>query len=530
LQRFIFKGKLKHKYLNIRNLLSALLVLITLQVQVHVQAATQEVIKNSNLKICFQRNLEELNKLYFFIETNTYPGRFRFNKVIHFQTEFEKLDLPVFPEHNEKAVVWYYFLESLDLDDKQNLLRYFTFYEAEIENELRANGLPVELKFLAPALSAMNPLADFRDGKAGIWQLQHFQAVLNGAHINRFTDERMNPLLATRFTARLLKLNFGNFYTPELAVAALLAGNTRVKNAMHMAGQGAGFSEVLQFLPNSVSQQIAAFQAMSVFLSANRFIPETEPFAKKIQPDTVRIFKQLHFKQISAVLRIPETQLQNLNPQFRFSILPENKEGIKLALPSKKWDDFVLWQDSVYNACDSSLFEIITVNIEYPPAPNRQYLREPIKDLEIEGKTKIKYRIKSGDVLGLIAEKYDVRVADLKYWNNIYNERKIRAGDFLDIFVDDEKAVHFLDKEKEEKEKEHAAKVVENIQKGSTLKVLEELEHSAHKIEHVVKSGESPFLIAKQYKGVNPEDILEWNQIDDARKIQIGQKLIIYLK
>jgi membrane-bound lytic murein transglycosylase D len=52
---------------------------------------------------------------------------------------------------------------------------------------------------------------------------------------------------------------------------------------------------------------------------------------------------------------------------------------------------------------------------------------------------------------------------------------------------------------------------------------------TARKVEHIVKSGESPYVIAKKYDGVTPEQILEWNGIKDARKIQIGQKLIIYL-
>jgi membrane-bound lytic murein transglycosylase D len=69
--------------------------------------------------------------------------------------------------------------------------------------------------------------------------------------------------------------------------------------------------------------------------------------------------------------------------------------------------------------------------------------------------------------------------------------------------------------------------VVENIRSSTALKVYGQFDTSK-KIEHVVKSGESPFVIAKQYEGVTPELILEWNNIDNPRKIQIGQKLIIY--
>ncbi|MBN2772670.1 MAG: LysM peptidoglycan-binding domain-containing protein, partial [Prolixibacteraceae bacterium] len=36
--------------------------------------------------------------------------------------------------------------------------------------------------------------------------------------------------------------------------------------------------------------------------------------------------------------------------------------------------------------------------------------------------------------------------------------------------------------------------------------------------------------IAQKFDGVSPDDILLWNNIDDARKIQVGQKLTIYTK
>jgi membrane-bound lytic murein transglycosylase D len=171
---------------------------------------------------------------------------------------------------------------------------------------------------------------------------------------------------------------------------------------------------------------------------------------------------------------------------------------------------------------------LLTQKIEYPPAPNRQYAREPVKDLEIEGKTKIQYRLKTGDVLGIIAEIYDVRVADLKYWNNIYNERKIQAGKNLDIFVDDDKVDYYLSLAAAQKSNTANAAASQSS-KNSVPKVPFNLSN-AKKIEHVVKSGESPYLIAKKYDGVTPDLILEWNNIDDARKIQIGQKLIVYLK
>jgi membrane-bound lytic murein transglycosylase D len=481
----------------------------------------------SSYKTQFKNNLTELNDLYCWSDPAFYPGKFKFNSIQNIQVEFQKLNLPFFSEYNNQTEQFYNFLDGLEILEKQNLIRYFSFYEKEFEAVLQNEGLPIELKYLAPALSAMNPKVEGKYKIAGVWQLTHFQAVLNGIQISKLVDERLNISLSTIAATRQLKQNLQQFESVDLAVAAFVLGNVKVRNAISFAEKSG--REVNEFLPESFLETVAAFQAMSIFLNANKFINVVEPFAKKIIPDTVTINRQLHFQQVSEVLKISENELQFLNPQFKFYIVPGNEKPTKLILPKSKWDDFVLWQDSIYSTYDSILFQLVTQKIEYPPSPNRQYVHEPVKDLEIEGKTKIKYRLKTGDVLGIIAEDYDVRVADLKYWNNIYNERKIQAGKNLDIFVDDDKAEYYRSLATPQKKKKEDVSMAEKIQKNSSLKVFEDL-NSAKKIEHTVKSGESPYVIAKKYDGVSPDDILEWNNIDDARKIQIGQKLIVYLK
>lgn len=513
-----------HK-LNIRIKLLTIIVLLFFSFEAISQT---DSIWNS-YKTQFNENLTELNDLYCWWDANFYPGKFKLNSSVDFQSEFDKLNLTVFPTLSDKAEDFYQFLEDLGVTEKQNFIRYYTFYEGDFEAALKSAQLPLELKQLAPALSAMNPRKVNFEGKVGIWQLTHFQAVLNGLEVNKLVDERFNEHISTVAIARILKQNIEIFKSPELAVLAYLLGNVKVKNAIYFAGENLSINEVLKQLPESASHLIAAFQGTAVFLNTNRFKPTLNSLVKATSPDTVKINRKMHFRQISDVLQIPEKQLEFLNPQFKFDIVPGNEKQKTVIIPNGKWDDFVLWQDSIYNRFDSTLFQFTTQKIEYPPAPNRQYLGEPVKDLVIEGKTKIRYMLKTGDVLGIIAEKYDVRVADLMYWNNISNERRIQAGKKLDIFIDDDKVGDFADaNETLEKKKDTSVNMVKQFQQQSTLAVFEEL-NARPKVEHIVKSGESPFTIAKHFDGVSPEEILQWNGISDARKIQIGQKLIIYL-
>lgn len=478
----------------------------------------------------FQHDLNELEKLYCFTDTTFFPGKFQFARASDFNETFEKLNFKLFPETSDLAKTYFDFLNSLPLNLKKNFIQLFSFYEKQLEKELETRELPLELKYFAPAFSGMNPFCFNSDGKAGVWQLGHFQAVLNGLQITDLVDERLNINRSTTAFAQLMKENLEVFENQELAVLAWIYGNAKIRNALYFAGENQSLENVLKQLPETAAHFIALFQATAVFLNENRFKPSADLLSKIAVPDTVKINRQMHFQQLQTVLHISEKQMLFLNPQYKFNIVPGVGNPAKLALPAGKWDDFVLWQDSVFNSYDSTLFQFTVQKIEYPPAPNRQYLGEPVKDLVIEGKTKISYTLKTGDVLGIIAEKYDVQVADLKYWNNISNERRIQAGKKLDIFIDDERLDDFVGLENREKKEEEAQKkIVQQFQQQSTLPVFSEI-NALPSVEHVVKSGESPFTIAKKYNGISPEEILQWNNITDARKIQVGQKLKIYLK
>ncbi|TNF44152.1 MAG: LysM peptidoglycan-binding domain-containing protein [Bacteroidetes bacterium] len=477
----------------------------------------------------FARNMLELGDLYCFTDPAFQPGKVKFATIQNVGEKYGELNLVLFPEISDKTVGFYQFLNSLPVVQKENLVRMFSFYEKKFETELKKQGLPIELKYIAPAVSALNQNAIGENGTAGIWQLTHFQAVLNGLQVSQLADERFNPELSTRAFTSTMKQNFAIFNSPELAVLGYLYGNAKVKNAISFAGENASLTQILNCLPESAKLFVAAFQATAVFLESNHFIPDVESMAKRSVPDTVKITRQLHFQQVSEVLGVPQKQLEFLNPQYRFSIVPVKGKYSKLTVPDGYWDDFVLWQDSVYNFGDSTLFQMTAQNIEYPPAPGRQYVGEPVKNLQIEGKTKIKYTLQSGDVLGVIAEKYDVNVEDLKYWNNIANERRIQAGKNLDIFVDNEKADYYNGLQSQLKKEAAKPSLPVQFQQSAALAIYQPVDNGK-KIEHVVKNGESPFTIAKKYNGITPEDILQWNNIADARKIQVGQKLIIYLK
>ena len=118
---------------------------------------------------------------------------------------------------------------------------------------------------------------------------------------------------------------------------------------------------------------------------------------------------------------------------------------------------------------------------------------------------RIRYRVKSGDYLGKIAEKYGVRVSSIKRWNRLKSSR-LKIGQRLYIYP---KRVPAIPK-----------KSVKNKTTKSTPK-------GDYNI-YVVKKGDSLWTIAQKFKNVSMDDIKKWNNIWSVKNLKPGTKLKIY--
>ncbi|MCF2245883.1 LysM peptidoglycan-binding domain-containing protein, partial [Photobacterium iliopiscarium] len=48
----------------------------------------------------------------------------------------------------------------------------------------------------------------------------------------------------------------------------------------------------------------------------------------------------------------------------------------------------------------------------------------------------IHYKVRNGDSLSVIAQRYDVSVAEIKKWNNLANNKYIKQGQQLKLVID----------------------------------------------------------------------------------------------
>jgi membrane-bound lytic murein transglycosylase D len=141
--------------------------------------------------------------------------------------------------------------------------------------------------------------------------------------------------------------------------------------------------------------------------------------------------------------------------------------------------------------------------------------------------TKI-YKVKSGDNLGEIAEKYDVTVSDVKKWNKIKGST-INPGDRLKI-IKNEKVTTTVRKEiknpiiSEPKEAIAATSTIKKIKPEIKKTVDTVKEKEENKLYTVVKN-DGLFSIAKAHN-LKPEDLKNWNNLPDDN-VKIGMQLVL---
>jgi membrane-bound lytic murein transglycosylase D len=124
------------------------------------------------------------------------------------------------------------------------------------------------------------------------------------------------------------------------------------------------------------------------------------------------------------------------------------------------------------------------------------------------GRDKIVHVVRSGEVLGLIAEKYKVRVADIRSWNNLHGNL-IRVNQKLKIFVNES----YYNK-------------LNNHQTATISQADTKPQPLPSDKVHLVQPGDSLWKISRQYEGLTIERIKKLNNLK-SNKIKPGQKLII---
>ena len=395
------------------------------------------------------------------------------------------------------------------------------YYFPMFEEIFDKYNIPLELKYLAVIESALNPRAVSRAGATGLWQFMYSTGKMYNLEINSYVDQRRDPVLATEAAARFLSKLYSIYGDWTLVIAAYNCGPGNVNKAIRRSGGKRNFWEIYYRLPRETRGYVPAFIAATyTFHYYEEYGIKPLKVDLPIMTDTLNINENLHFGQISEMINIPIEQLRELNPQYKKDIIPgRTNKSYKLKIPYEYVAAFIDNKDTIFRHKDSIFFakkEVIA-----PKKYERGGTTPPPSSKNMKAVT---YKIKSGDNLGFIASWYNVRVSDIKYWNNIYKNR-IRAGQKLTIYVKKDKLYYYAKVDKmtfEQKQK----RINKSVSKATTVTAAK-YNKNAHYVYYNVRSGDNLWSIAKKYPGISNTDIMELNGITDAGSLKVGQKLRI---
>jgi membrane-bound lytic murein transglycosylase D len=237
-----------------------------------------------------------------------------------------------------------------------------------MDNVLKKNNLPQQLKYLAVIESALNNQAISPVGAVGPWQFMAETGKMMGLTVNEKRDDRTDWLKSTHAAAKYLNYLYNEMQDWLLVIASYNCGPTPVKRAIAKTGSR-NFWDIKPFLPRETQGHVLAFIATaSIFENMKHFIgagsipedfvmhPEmkNEPVAAA-KPKIKKTYTEEEAKNIALLplkapisfevleeeLSIDKNMLQRWNPDyelFLMDVFPDPE--YKLKFPKDKIEMF----------------------------------------------------------------------------------------------------------------------------------------------------------------------------------------------
>ncbi|MEM7036154.1 MAG: transglycosylase SLT domain-containing protein, partial [Bacteroidota bacterium] len=389
---------------------------------------------------------------------------------------------------------------------------YFPIFEAEIDRQ----GVPMELKYLPVVESALNPHAVSRVGATGLWQFMLPTGRLYKLDVTSYVDERRDPEKATAAAIRYLKNMYKTYGDWLLVIAAYNCGPGNVNKAIARSGGKRTFWEIRDELPRETRGYVPAFIAATYvfnYATEHNIFPKYVDFT--FQTDTVHFTRQkVGLKQLAEITDSDFYMLKDLNPELRQDIVPYQGKPYAVRVPMRTGQFMAVYRDSVNKVLaqlNPDTIKVTYASNKKSPLTNRAYASDKKKGratytgggTSTAGRTLVYHKVRSGEVVSTIAEKYGVTWKQLQAWNGLRGYR-IKPGQRLKVYV----------------RPKYASAVTKKKPKAAPVKRV------AGGKYHVVRNGDTLWDIANAYDGLTVAKIKSLNKLK-GNKLQIGQQLRI---
>lgn len=411
--------------------------------------------------------------------------------------------MPLVFNDNVRAFVDYFTLKNREYT-KGVIERRDLFFPI-FEETLAKYGMPDELKYLSIVESGLRANAISRVGAGGLWQFMPSTGRAYRLKQSWYIDERMNPHQATEAACKYLRELYNMFDDWELALAAYNTGPGNVRRAIRRSGYKKTFWDIYRYLPRETRSYLPQFVAIIYtfnYLEEHNFVEHELNMQAAIDYDTIHVNNYFHMETFASQLNLCVDDLIKLNPQIIRGAIPSGVKKYPFKIPN----------DLKEEVDNSKQFLLDTAS--KVGQKELAYLARNMPG-STYGRTKQVYRVRSGDVLGSIAEQYHVRLSDLRKWNNIRGSM-IRVGQRLNIWV----MPYYNAKTKSS----YAVKNLPTTVPKPTAPKEELIAGNFYK----VRNGDSLWSISKKFDDLSIEKLKKLNNLTTSR-IDPGQKLRISL-
>jgi membrane-bound lytic murein transglycosylase D len=402
-----------------------------------------------------------LHKCHYFLERIP-------DEIVRLAPSIEPGDLvlpePVYPHveivMNSRVERWIEYFTGAGKDDLIRWVRRSGKYREAALGILEEEGLPPELISLALIESGFNPEAHSRAHAVGMWQFIESTGRIYDLRIDWWVDERRDPVKSTRAAAHYLRDLYVALDSWPLALAAYNCGQGAVERAMKKA-HSCDYWDLS--LKRETRDYVPKFMAACLIMDDPGAYGFDFTFESPLRYDRIEVEPKTKLSAIARSCGVEETLVEELNPHILRGCAPDGKSGYCVRIPMGRLE-----------MCASRLAQI--------PA------RDRISDAtEI---TIVKHRVRSGDTLSEIAERYHASVREIASANGISNQNRIRIGQILSVPV-----------------------------RGGGV-------YPENPGIHMVRKNETLSSIAALY-GVKTSDLAKWNNLRSPHLIYVGQQLAV---
>jgi membrane-bound lytic murein transglycosylase D len=376
---------------------------------------------------------------------------------------------------------------------KEGLVR-SSSYETHIAETFANQGLPPELAVLPHVESSFNASAYSKVGAAGLWQFMRSTG-RRYMRVDDAVDERMDPYRATEAAAQLLAYNYRVLGSWPLALTAYNHGAAGMRRAKESVG-----TDDFVKINRTYSSRTFGFASRNFFpsfLAALTIDENPEKYFGQFDRRPEQKFREVtmpayvRLATLERVLGVDREQLRVLNPGWRPTIFNGTRlvpKGYRLRLPTdtgEKW----------------------TAELLMAKLPSNELYA---------GQVVVRsHRVRKGESLAAIAQRYGLTAARLAQLNGISPNATLRAGRHLNL---PEQLPRLLNASAAAPPPPTAAATASPENATAATAPAEDF--------YVVRRGDSLQVIAARVR-VPEAQLLRMNSLKDPDRLYEGQRLRI---